>query len=352
MKPNNQAQAHARVDAESGYSVDHLEVDQEHAQLKRHRRRAFRAFTTFALFALGGLLLILLVCGTILDLGVFSSFRNMEPVIDKLVHGLFISSVGFLCVTLGLERKVDFDNIDTTLERINALIKHDNEQRDKQAVELIAQCNNISTSLQFIDDNFVSRDNSFDMFWGISLLKARARQELIRPDTFVVNKSNVPRFWIQMISNTDSSWSCTDRVEHVTGESSSQFWSRRLSKRGLETQGCLVKDFGVNVRRVFIFDKKEDAQIPLMKKMMEDQSSLGIGVGWVSLECILENVSLKVFQGKLHTVDFTIINNRYLFSYKMANRIVDSIECTSNQQLVSFVRDQYDLLFAESNRLS
>ena len=41
-----------------------------------------------------------------------------------------------------------------------------------------------------IDDNFIKADSSFDIFWGISLLKARLQNTLIDPETFVINKTS------------------------------------------------------------------------------------------------------------------------------------------------------------------
>jgi hypothetical protein len=348
LRPN----ARRRQVQESDNLIDNSNVGRVRLLRDGSRRKAFRAFTSVMLVSLGGLLLLSLMCAAILDLGFFPVLKGSESFIHRLVEGSLVSSLGVLCLTLGFERKIDFDNIDSTLEDLNALIKHDNEQRDKRADELRNQYNSISTSLHFIDDKFLGQDNSFDVFWGISLLRAKARRDLLDPETFLVRKPDVPRFWLQMISNTDSTWFCTDRVELVAGESANHFWTRRLSKRGLDTQGSLAMDFGVSIRRVFVFDKKKDAEIPFVCEMMEKQASLEIKVGWVSLECALKYAPLKGFLDKLGTVDFTIINKKYLFSYKMLNNVVDSIECTSNQQLVSVVSEQYDLLFAESNRLS
>lgn len=329
-----------------------LEQDEAKSHQKKKRQRALRAFTTYLLSALGGLLLLLLLFGTLLDLGVFAGWQRFRADVHHLVSGLFASAIGVLCLTLGLERKVEFDSIDTTLEKLNDAIKNENERREEQVSLARAQLHNVAVSLKFIDDNFLSGDNSFDIFWGISLLKARARNELIDPETFIVKRPDVPRFWLQMINNTDSSWFCTDRIEFFEDESADLFWKRRIPKRGLIIQGNNAKNHGVVVRRVFIFDKHADAETPFIKKMMHGQASFKIDVGWISLESKLLDAPLSAFESKLGTVDFTIVNNKYLFSYEMVNKSVESIRCTSNQALVTYVRGQYDLLFQESYRLA
>lgn len=329
-----------------------VEVDDDKPRQKKKRQKAFRAFTTYLLSVLGGLLLILLLFGTLLDLGVFAAWKRFSPDVRQLVLGLFASAIGVLCLTLGIERKIEFDNIDTTLERLNESIVNEYERRERQETLARTQLNNISIALRFIDANFLGADNSFDIFWGISLLKARARNELIDPETFIIKRPDVPRFWLQMINSTDSSWFCTDRIEFFEDDSADLFWKRRIPKRGLIIQGNNAKNHGVIVRRLFIFDKHTDAETPFIQKMMHGQASFKIDVGWVSFESKLRDAPLSSFQTKLGTVDFTIVNNKYLFSYEMVNKSVESIRCTSNQALVTFVRGQYDLLFHESNRLT
>ena len=102
-------------------------------------------------------------------------------------------------------------------------------------------------------------------------------------------------------------------------------------------------------KRIFIFDKIADAQTSRIRDIISEHHDYGVLVKWISFESKLRWAPLQLFKDKIGTVDFTIINGRYLFGYYMRGRTLEYMKCFSNASLVNEVTAQYDRLWDESN---
>jgi hypothetical protein len=202
----------------------------------------------------------------------------------------------------------------------------------------------IALSLRLADERVIEGDDSFDVFWAISLRRAEAgKYQLIDSETFKVDKPHIPAFWQQMITNTDHTWNGTDHLL------SDKMWIHGWSKHGLELQKACIAARGVGVKRIFIIDKIADAETPSIRDIMSEHRDYGILVKWISFESKLKWAPLQVFKNKIGTVDFTIINGRYLFAFYMHGRTLEAMKCFSNASLINEVKAQYDRLWDESN---
>lgn len=101
--------------------------------LREIRRNRIRLFLTRTLLFLGGLLLLGIVVGTVLDLAAFTKLETVNNKIHHFTELLFTSCVGLLCLVLGFERILDFDNIDITLEKQNETLSAQNKHLETSA---------------------------------------------------------------------------------------------------------------------------------------------------------------------------------------------------------------------------
>lgn len=83
------------------------------SSINHARHNSIRRFITIMVFCLG----VLLVIGTLLDLGAFMLFHNHHHTLEKFIEAIFYSALGFVCLIIGLERAVDLSNITNTVDR-------------------------------------------------------------------------------------------------------------------------------------------------------------------------------------------------------------------------------------------
>lgn len=94
--------------------------------LKKRRRNRIRLLLTRTLIILGGVLLVGIVAGTILEFPAFSQSEYKE-LVHHTTQILFTSCVGLLCLVLGFERILDFNNIEDTLDKQNETLANQNK---------------------------------------------------------------------------------------------------------------------------------------------------------------------------------------------------------------------------------
>jgi hypothetical protein len=116
-------------------------------RIEKSTHNSTRRFLTISILLLG----ILLVLGTILDLGAFSLFHQHQENIHKFVSIIFYSCIGLLCIIIGLERALDIGRIDKTLERqldtLNSIDNHISQYRQYKLLENYHDIYNISLQL-------------------------------------------------------------------------------------------------------------------------------------------------------------------------------------------------------------
>lgn len=95
--------------------------------LKKQKRKRARLVITWTLWIVGGALILGIIAATILDIPAFSQFASTKEKIHHYTELLFPTCVGLLCLMLAFERGVDFDNIETTLEKQNITLETQNK---------------------------------------------------------------------------------------------------------------------------------------------------------------------------------------------------------------------------------
>ena len=115
--------------------------EEEQKEISRIKKRNNgRLFLTTISIVLG----FCLIAGTILDYTAFSVFDKFKDQIHQFTELLFTSCVGLLCLLLGFERITDFDNIESTLHKLNKTLLDQN----KHFGSTIETLNTLSESTQ------------------------------------------------------------------------------------------------------------------------------------------------------------------------------------------------------------
>jgi hypothetical protein len=128
------------------------------------------------------------------------------------------------------------------------------------------------------------------------------------------------------IVNTDTSWDCTHYINDPDDLNSD--WINK----GFDLQGFNKKIFGISVRRLFIFDNKEDINKDALN-LMEWQKSIGIEIKILILK---ENAIWSGYDRLkkiLGTIDIAIINKAYLISFLLDDVVINN----KNQRRLSYV---------------
>ncbi len=189
---------------------------------------------------------------------------------------------------------------------------------------------------------------SFDLFWGLSLLRAKEGfYNLLDSGDFIVNREQTPKFWLQSIINTDSSWLGTNVV------SSDQEWETGWENKGIQYQKLGVETSNIIVKRVFIFDTPQCINNKMRDIMLKHQEN-GVQVKWITKDS--NNLiwsPFELFEQLLGTTDFAIIDNGYLLSFLLTkDKILTSVKCTQDKNLVSKINDLYARLWEQSKLIS
>ncbi len=326
-------------------------IERIKATVKLYSKKVLNAIKIVGLAGSGLIMVLLLMAKPIVGSGKVPIFGIQGKDIPDLITSLFYYSYGALCLTLAFERIVYFSSIENTIEKLNKSLKKDNLDREKLGREVKVELDKILILLDFVGNKFTNWQNSSDIFWQISMIIAQKGNRgiyLNSADSFTVGSQQIQNFWLQMVKNTDNSWCCTDWVKRQPGDVGGVFWQRAIAKIGLQIQGSMIANLNIKVRRIFIFEKAEDADLELYKMIMREQKAMGIEVRWVTLSCELRDAPLNYFQDRLDTVDFTIIDNKYLFKYIMNEKDVTSIESTCDSHTVREIKEKYNQLFLES----
>lgn len=184
--------------------MNHSEDKIEHTQHSSVRR-----FLTIAVIILG----ILLVVGTILDLGAFTIFTQNEADserLEKFIQTIFYSALGFVCLILGLERALDMTKIDKTLAHQNKVLgsidRHISQYRQYKllntyqeifdySINLIRECNAHVRTVVYASSP-KAPDNWHNEVADILLYKAKSGKPIQYEIVFCVNPEDLtPQFF-------------------------------------------------------------------------------------------------------------------------------------------------------------
>ena len=189
--------------------------------------------------------------------------------------------------------------------------------------------------------------HSFDLFWSISLLRAKEGiYELLDTGDFIVNREEAPNFWLQAIINTDSSWLSTNIIIPE------QDWNSGWEYKGLSYQQLSVKLSNTIIKRIFIYETKNNISEEMIS-VMEEHKSKGIQARWVTTDTNnMYWASFESIEEKLQTVDFIIVDNSYLLSFHFNDKKeLNYIKCTRNEKLISNINSLYVRLWERANRV-
>ena len=194
----------------------------------------------------------------------------------------------------------------------------------------------------------VKSGNNFDYYWMSCLEKARkGTYILVSENCIKIPQSEIRIFWQRSITNTDKKWECTHYINDPQDFNISSW-----VKEGFELQGFLINIFGLHVKRLFIFDKKEH----IIKEVLKWQESIGIEIRILILENEIKWSGYERLLKILGTIDMAIINDTYLTSYVLKKSTVNNkklrslnyVKFYSEQEIVKKIQQIYSDMWSNS----
>lgn len=188
---------------------------------------------------------------------------------------------------------------------------------------------------------------SFDLFWGLSLLRAKEGvYTLLDSGDFTINREQIPKFWLQAIINTDSSWLSTNVVNPI------QDWDSGWESKGIQYQKLGIETSNVILKRVFIFDSIKDIDKRMLSVMQWHQEN-NAQVKWIAKDTnSLIWSPFESFEKLIETTDFAIVDNSYLLTFLLGqDKSLLSVKCTQNEILVSKINDLYARLWEQAKSI-
>lgn len=275
----------------------------------------------------------------------------MKEQLISIVIALVFSIIGAL---LGVFFPKDFQAIDSLYFGLFAYltstlaITHWNSTKLEKIDDIALEVKYTANHLKIQDAAIRNGSRSFDLFWALSLLRAKEGvYTLLDSGEFIVSREQAPKFWLQAIINTDSSWLGTNVV------ASQRDWQSGWEVKGIKYQKLVYDLSSITTKRVFIFDSTSDISANILS-MMEKHQEHNIQVKWTSKN--IEDQQWMPFdflQKTIGALDFVIIDGRYLLLFNLEDdKSLSSIRCTDNEHLVSSIIDIYMRLWEEARVLS
>lgn len=275
----------------------------------------------------------------------------MKEQLISIIIALIFALFGVL---LGLQFPDDFRAVDSLYLGLFAYLTTTagitlwNSAKLKKFNKLLSEVAYIANHLRIQDSAIRSGSRAFDLFWAISLLRAKEGiYSLLDSGDFIINKEQAPKFWLQAIINTDSTWLATNVVGTQLD------WQSGWENKGIKYQRFVNELSNITIKRIFIYEKTSDindVQIAIMKEHQDNN----IQVRWVAKD--LNNLHWAPFDmldKSVGTEDIVLIDNNYLLLFNLLeNKSLESIKCTNNETSVSSVNDIYIRLWEEARLLS
>lgn len=260
--------------------------------IKKKRRNHIRLILTRTLIILGGLLLIGIIAGNILELPAFGESKYKET-IHHVTTVLFTSCVGLLCLVLGFERLLDFNNIEDTLDKQNETLANQNKHFAVSS-EALKSVSLVLNQVHVLADKINTQTDL------VSQMK-RIRQTHFDPLLDIVFKDyidDIIHFFQNAIENKKITFNEHDRFEkayakclehfkgcHFLATSSAHanyFWT--IEGEENNTVEDAIEEFiksGGKMTRIFFIEPQEFTN-PRAAGILNKQLSLGVNVYTIS----------------------------------------------------------------------
>lgn len=221
--------------------------------------------------------------------------------------------------------------------------------------KLIDSIGTINKNVSYVSAYILSEEkakrignDSASILWAISMFRAKEGvYKLIDSNTFEVEREQIPGFWQQAIINADVSWFCTNNVN--SPEDLGSGWARR----GFELQSMSSKDVGTTVKRLFIYENKEEITPDVIKQMKWHQS-LGFMVKFLTKDVKLTWSPFLALEKLIGTTDIAIINGAYLIAFLLSSeklRTISRLRCYGDMDLVRRINELFTRLWELGNVL-
>jgi len=196
-------------------------------------------------------------------------------------------------------------------------------------------------------EQLVKSENNFDYYWMSCIEKARkGTYTFISENCIKIPQPEFRRFWHRAVANADKKWECTHYVKaHQDTDYSIE--------EGFKTQGYLNKVFGLHVKRLFIFDKKEEISKDELNHIREQHD---IGIETKIFISGNKRSYDKYLDDKIGTIDMAIVNEAYLMSFVLKKNTVsrkkqwslDYVKFSSEQEEINIVSKIYGNMWHDS----
>jgi len=223
-----------------------------------------------------------------------------------------------------------------------------NTSKLKQFDVLVSESKFIANHLRVQEAVIKKGTRSFDLFWSLSLLRAKEGiYKILESGDFLVGREQSPNFWLQAVINTDSSWLSTNVVH------TEQDWNNGWEYKGVLYQKLGIDLSNITVKRIFNFDSIEDITEDMVSMMKSHQGN-NIQVKWITKDS--DNLQWSPFQSFeriANTSDFAIIDSNYLLLFMLGeHKELKEVKCTRNENMIYNISNLYTRLWEQSKTLN
>lgn len=186
--------------------------------------------------------------------------------------------------------------------------------------------------------------SSLDLMFNALLLSQLADRSFhVGSQRIRVSASKGPELWHRILSNIESSLLATN---YALPEES---WlrSRYSGESGLALQRGIIQK-GAIIRRIFIVDSQEELE--KIKNVLKAQRDIGIDVRYMERASIKQLTIASQNVEKLGTLDFAILDDRYLVRVFLdRGRKWKEVEFSRGSDILSLAKRVYKDLWEESS---
>jgi hypothetical protein len=155
-------------------------------------------------------------------------------------------------------------------------------------------------------------------------------------DQFYVPREESWEFWRQCLLRTEIQWSVISYSLPEEG------WTLAWNDFGLALQKEKIAS-NCRIERIFLIEDKKE--VGKLKKVMDQQSEIGIDVRYIS-RAEINNDRINELSRRLKTLDFAIVDGAWLFLSELdENRRVNSVGATNNPEKVSIAKDLFKEIY-------
>ncbi|MFK7925800.1 MAG: hypothetical protein AB8H47_27880 [Bacteroidia bacterium] len=168
--------------------------------------------------------------------------------------------------------------------------------------------------------------------------------QLLQYSQITIPQEKIPRVWLEML------WMTKKRYWATTYISPNQGWNEAFTDLGEEIQRAKIVAEQVDICRIFIVE--DENELRHLNVILNSQANIGIRIKYILIADIRKTASLANHQKQLATIDFGIIDDKYVYETHLVKRMAMHSSITFNPDQLRHYIDFFRLLRSEAKEFN